>query len=133
VSPEPVVLDASVGVKWFRAEAGSDEAVEVVRRHVRGEVGMVVPVVFVHEVLEVARRLLGVDVARQQWTDWRAMRIHIAGIDDALVASALDLSVALDCTLYDAMAPALAERLGAPLYSADRHAHGRVDDVVLIG
>jgi len=38
----------------------------------------------------------------------------------------------LDCSFYDALAPALALRLDAQLYSADRRAHGEWPEVVLL-
>ena len=122
-----VVLDASVGVKWYRPESGSAAAADLARRHADGEIRIVVPVIFVHEVIDVLRRQLGIEVARAQWRDWREVGIRVAGIDDALVDAALGLCGDLGCSVYDAMAPALAERLDAPLYSADRRAHGALE------
>jgi len=133
VTREHVVLDASVGVKWIRRESGSDVALRLVERHVNGEITIVVPVIFVHEVLDVIRRRFGVETARTHWKDWREAGILVAGIDDALVGSALEISGDLGCTLYDAMAPALAQHIGAPLYSADRRAHGTLPYARLIG
>ena len=131
--PELVVLDASVGVKWFRVERGSDVALDLARRHAAREIQIVVPVVFVHEVLDVVRRRLGIETARQQWYDWREVGIRIAGIDDTIIDTALGLCGDLGCTLYDAMAPALAERLQAPLYPADRRAHGTLEYAEILG
>jgi predicted nucleic acid-binding protein len=130
---ELVVLDSSVGVKWVRRERGTEEARELLERHASGKVAIVVPVLFVHEVLDVTRRYRGVEKARALWGELRALDVRVAGIDDDLMHSALDLSGDLGCTLYDAMAPALAERLDAPLYSADRRAHGSLAYAEMVG
>lgn len=128
----PVVLDASVGVKWTKSEAGSDEALALLTRHYAGDIVIVVPEIFVQEVLDVVRRRAGPERAREQWRDWRATGIVVPALDDELMNTALDLCGDLGCTLYDAMAPALAARIGAPLYSADRRAHGSIQGVTIL-
>jgi len=130
---ETLVLDASVGVKWFKDEPGSAEARDLIARQGDGSVRLVVPAVFPFEVLDVARRLFGATEARRLWRGLVAAGVLVAGSDEALLAAALDLTERYGCTLYDAAAPALAERLGCPLVSADRRAHGRVEGARLIG
>ncbi len=130
---ERVVIDASVGVKWLRTEAGSDAALRLLERHVAGEIELVVPGIFVHEVLDVTRRLFGVGTAARQWAGWLDAGIRVAGFDERLVRDALRLCDELGCTVYDAMAPALAERLETLLYSADRRAHGELGYARILG
>lgn len=128
-----LVLDASVGVKWFKDEAGSGEARALIARLGEGTIQLVVPAVFPFEVLDVARRLYGIRDAARVWRDLSAAGLLVAGSDEALLTASLEVAADLGCTLYDAAAPALAARLDCPLVSADRRAHGRIQDVQLIG
>lgn len=128
-----VVLDASVGVKWFRDEPGSTQARELLREHASGTVRLVVPSLFLYEVLDVARRHFGTDGARRVWRSLLADDLAVASPDAELLGRTIDVAESLGCTLYDAAAPALAEHLGCELISADRRAHGEFSDVRLIG
>jgi predicted nucleic acid-binding protein len=128
-----LVLDASVGVKWFKREAGSDEALALLEALGAGEIDLVVPAVFPHEVLDVARRVHGSDRAREAWERMDATGMVVAGVDSRLVADTLKTAARLGCTLYDAAAPALAARLGCTFVSADARAHRHVESVRLIG
>lgn len=130
---ETLVLDASVGVKWFKDEPGSPEARALIEQLGEGSVQLVVPAVFPFEVLDVARRLFGIVEVRRLWGALSAAGVLVAGSDEALLGETLKLAGSLGCTLYDAAAPALASRLECPLVSADRRAHGRVEGARLIG
>lgn len=132
MSGDVLVLDASVGVKWFKDEEGSKQARVLIEQLGAGAIQLVVPAVFPFEVLDVARRLFGIRDAVRVWDELSAAGLLVAGSDEALLAETLAVAGALGCTLYDAAAPALANRLGCPLVSADRRAHGRVDGVQLI-
>ncbi len=127
------VLDASVGVKWFREEAGSDAARGLLRGHAAGTLRIVVPSLFFYEVIDVARRHFGIDVARRVWQSLAADEIVYSNPDADLLERTLEIAAELGCTLYDAAAPALADHLECPLYSADRKAHGALPGVVIVG
>lgn len=128
-----LVLDASVGVKWFRDEAGSDEARQLLRDHGEGRVSLIAPSIFLFEVLDVARRHFGAAGARAVWDSISRDGIALLGVDPELTVRMLDVCERVGCTMYDAAAPALAEYLGCGLVSADRRAHGGVEGVLLIG
>lgn len=133
VSVRVLVLDASVGVKWFREEPGSPEARDILREHGDGTVRVVVPTLFVHELLDVARRTVGFDATRRIWHALAADEILVVGDDAELVEHTIDMAQQLGCTIYAAAAPALAARLGCTLVSADRRAHEAVPGVLLLG
>jgi predicted nucleic acid-binding protein len=133
VSANVVVLDASVGVKWFKDEPGTAEARQLLDDLGSGAVSLVVPTVFPHEVLDVARRLFGVAEAQSVLAGLDGAGLIVAGCDRALLDSTIELCGHLGCTMYDAAAPALAARLGCALVSADRRAHAGVDGVRIIG
>jgi predicted nucleic acid-binding protein len=132
VSAPVVVLDASVGVKWFKDEPGSTEATDLLRLHASREIRLAVPVVFLHELLDVARRTGGVDGARRVLEAVSRDEILVIGADAEFLRHALDVCERLGCSVYDAAAPALAELLGAQLVSADRRAHGEFPGVRII-
>lgn len=133
MSAEVLVLDASVGVKWFKDEPGSDAAIQLLDQLGARSLALVVPAVFPFEVLDVARRRYGASHARQTWADLDAAGLVVAGVDTALVGETLAVAGRFGCTVYDAAAPALAARLGCAFISADRRAHGRMEGVRLIG
>ena len=128
-----VVLDASVGVKWLKNEDGSADALERLRRHCAGEIALVVPDVFVFEVLDVARRRFGMQVAAQLWSRLKAEQIAVvpfaaSSFDEVIVAAESQ-----GCSTYDAAAVVVAHAMDAQLVSADEHAHASVPGVRLIG
>jgi predicted nucleic acid-binding protein len=128
-----VVLDASVGVKWFRPEAGSDQALALLEAHRDGELRLVVPSIFSHELVAVAMRAADAALARDVWTNVRAASLFEVELDDTVTQAALAVCERTGCAFYDALAPAVAELLDARLCSADRRAHGRYPGVQLIG
>ena len=126
------VLDASVGVKWFRDEPGAAEARELLAAHGRGDLEIVVASAFVYEFMAVASRTPALD-SSELWSRFVSWRIRVREIDSPLMIAALEVQQTSGCTLYDALAPALAQELGATLYSADRRAHRDWAGTVLFG
>ena len=59
MSAADVVLDASVGVKWFKDGPGSARARSLYVCAADGEVRLAAPTHFVHEVLSVVKREMG--------------------------------------------------------------------------
>jgi predicted nucleic acid-binding protein len=131
--PRLVVLDASVGVLWFRGAAGSPEAYRLLERQAEGTVDVVVPVNFVYEVLECVRRDLGVSGPAAAFEQLQRAEIAVAPLSAELVREAAAASDMLGCSFGEALAPALATVLEADLVSADERAHGRYPGVRLIG
>jgi predicted nucleic acid-binding protein len=123
--PLPVhVLDASVGVKWFRDEPGSDEALALLRRHVDSEIVIAVSSLFLYEVLAVVAREGSQEDVERIWGDLERVGLAVVPLGDELVAAAAAQKAALGCSLYDAFSAGLAQLLDAPLHSADARAHG---------
>jgi predicted nucleic acid-binding protein len=123
VTGEIMVLDSSVGVKWVKTEPGSEEALDLLARHRDGAVTLVVADIFPIEVLDVTRRVHGRESAEALWERLEPGGPVIVPTDSAQISRIVALSRQLDCTLYDAAAPALAEVLGAQLVTADARAH----------
>ena len=130
--PTPIVLDASVGVKWIKPEAGRDEALALLHEHRDGVVRIVVPEIFLHEVVAMAVRHGGASLGRKTWRSLAAAGLTTIGLDDRLAEAALRVCEELGCSFYDALAPAVAQELGATLYSADLRAHANLAGVRLV-
>ena len=127
------VVDSSVAVKWFVPEAGRDEAMALLRGRASGKLTIAAPDLLVYEVLGVVRRRQGAAGAAAASRRLAGFELTVIPPDARLVAAALEQSDALGCDLYDAFFAGLASLLEAPLYSADRRAHGGFPGVVLVG
>jgi predicted nucleic acid-binding protein len=133
ISHDVIALDASVGVKWFRPEAGSEVAQGFLTQALEGQVTLVAPVHFAHEVLSVVTRRVGPWAAIDVWDDLADAGVALVPLDADLVREAASQCAALGCTFYDALAPAVAARFDATLVSADAKAHGGFPGVRIVG
>ncbi len=127
------VLDASVGVKWFRDEPGSKEARAVLAEHIAGRIVIAVDTLFAYEVLRAASRDHRPVDAMRVHHDLERLELVTVPLGEELVRAAANARESLGCALYDAFAAGLATLLDAPLYSADTRAHGTHPGVRLIG
>ncbi|MGB4592152.1 MAG: type II toxin-antitoxin system VapC family toxin [Coriobacteriia bacterium] len=133
MSSELVVLDASVGVKWFSPEDGHEQAIDILASAAAGGVRIVVPDLFVYEVVRTVRRKAGPAHAREVVRFFALSGIISVPPGERVLAAALEHADSLGCDVYDACAPAIASLLDATLYSADRKAHSQYPGVVLVG
>lgn len=131
-SPRVVVLDSSVGVKWIKPEEGREAARSLLLEHREQSIRIVVPALFLHEVVAVSVRHGGVEMGVQVWDSLRKADLTSIGLDDAVAKAAFRQCGLLGCTFCDALAPALADLLGATLCSADARAHAHFPGVRLI-
>ena len=136
----PVVLDASVAVRWVIEEEGSAEAAILLNQ----EIGWIAPRLLLTEVASALRRKVAdggvaaalagqaLDTLLQAVADGI---VHLAD-DERIVSQALLLAISLEHKLPDCMYLALAEREGAAIATADvklaRLARGRNVDVLLV-
>jgi len=127
-----VVLDASVGVKWFKQESGTEAALSLLDRASGGAMSLAAPAHFAHEVLSVvARHYSPADVV-PAWELLQQAAVALIPLSDEVVAEAAVQAEQLGCSFYDALAPACARLLSATLVSADTRAHGAYPGVTLI-
>lgn len=128
------VLDASVGVKWFKGgEAGAGDALALLQAHARRDLRIVVPAHFIAEVVGTAVRYGGAARGREIWGLLQDADLTVVGLDDMVADAVFEQCRILGCSFYDALAPALSTLLGATLCSADADAHARFEGVKLLG
>ncbi len=114
----PLIVDASVAVKWIVEEPLRDEALELVRLN-----DVVVPDLLLAEVRNalvnrVRRRLSTIEEARAAATAFRAIPLIIERSSDQL-ERAFDLALAFEHPLYDCLYLALAMARDLNLFTAD--------------
>lgn len=127
-----LVLDASIGVKWFKPEIGQEAALELLQGAAAGEIAIAVPTHFVHEVLSVIARRRSPAALIPAWEILQDADLSVVPLTDEVVREAARQCGLLGCSFYDALAPACAALLGATLVSADSRAHGAYPDLQLI-
>jgi predicted nucleic acid-binding protein len=116
-----LVLDASVLLKWFIDEPGAAAAAELKRRHLDGDVALVIPALALYEVPNVLRFKRGVPAAAVQeamralWT----LSLDTVAPTEELTDAAIRLSFLTGLSVYDCAYLALAEELDASLVTAD--------------
>ena len=120
-NPIPVVVDASVGVKWYVPEVHSRDAERLLDarfvRHVPS-----------HFAIEVAGTIWKKIVQRGELTEdeGRAVRALVARVplevhpSGGLVDAAFEIALSTERSIYDSLYIALAERQGCRVYTADR-------------
>ncbi|NTU70530.1 MAG: type II toxin-antitoxin system VapC family toxin [Coriobacteriia bacterium] len=131
-----IVVDASIGVKWFLAEHehNVEHALRLLELNGAGQIMLHAPS---HMRLEIMNAL----VSRRAPTpeiltaahDLEAFAVEWHDIDEALSFEAVALASSHSLTVYDAAYLALAHRLDAGLVTADRAlAHAAADRLVQI-
>ena len=123
-----LIVDASVAIKWFIDEPGS----EVARRLWRDEPDLLAPDLLVPEVCNAAWRKVRLGESHPAQAQQIAQRLRggvLALRPTAPLASrALELALALDHPVYDCFYLALAEADKAVLVTADRRLVTRLRD-----
>lgn len=127
------VIDASVGVKWFRSEPGSGEARALLADYRDGRRLLAVDSLFFYEVLRVASRDGRPDDVERVWADLKRLDLITVPLGDELVTAAATIRSECGCSLYDAFSAGLARLLEAELFSADRRAHANLPNVSFLG
>ena len=138
-----IVLDASVGFKWFAEEAGSDLAGQILEEH-SGKI--TVPDLFLIEVTAALVREANIEKASALLIAKHIERLaEMAAADDISpvrllpdqIAHAAEIAITLGHPLKDCLYLALAMELGCPLVTADARfaakAKGVYEDVRALG
>jgi predicted nucleic acid-binding protein len=121
-----MVVDASVAAKWFLPKQGetlTDEALELFRRHARGEILFIVPDLFWAEVANIFWKAI-----RQGRCTKAVAETALASLQQTklttvpsqtLLKAAFDIATAFDRTVYDGLYVAIAAVLKIHLITAD--------------
>ncbi|MBS3147680.1 type II toxin-antitoxin system VapC family toxin [Candidatus Woesearchaeota archaeon] len=127
------VLDASVLLKLFVHEEGSDIAHELCRAHTDAKAQIIVPELAFLEILNVLRykkkNAQSLSLVNERLFE---LQFHVEKISQYLIEHAVRLAIEHDLSVYDAIYLALARLHGCPLYTAD-HKLGKCTGTILLG
>ncbi len=131
-----LVVDASVGVKWFSAkgEASLAAALSIRDSHVAGETRIIVPDLFLYEVTNAMVHKGHIPAHEVETAVHSLFELALEAIpmDAGLMAESVRLARELGITLYDASYVAVARKYGYPLVTANpRHQMERLDCEVI--
>lgn len=120
------MIDASIAVKWFSAEGETDVAgaLDLMSRHVRGELWLIAPDLLYYEVANalVHKKALSDGEVRLAMRDTFALGLQTVNIDGELMAVSIETARRAAVTVHDACYAALARVRNLPLVTANpRH------------
>jgi predicted nucleic acid-binding protein len=123
-----IVIDASIALKWFVDEPGSEAARAILDQIAADPSGYAVPDLFMNELLAVLARLPGVTTERVQEALSLVESLGLARVGNGheLIARAAELAVAWAVSGDDATYLALADLTGGEWVTADARAARRV-------
>lgn len=122
---DTVVIDASVGLKWFlRQEEDRDKARFLLKQFAEGKIKFIVPTIWLYEIANAFKS----NVAIKKITRVTAKKylkklkdLEVVSIDfEAILDIAFNLSAKLDISIYDAAYIALSKLQNFPFYTADQ-------------
>ncbi|MBI3273535.1 MAG: type II toxin-antitoxin system VapC family toxin [Candidatus Colwellbacteria bacterium] len=131
-----IVIDASVGLKWFLQESEKDRgiALEIQKKHLRGREIIAVPELFFIEIANVLLKKAGVPqkYVREVNSILFQMNLRILSADQPLLDLALWIGSTRKITIYDALYVATGTVLSVPFVTADEKLYNRVNDLSVI-
>ena len=115
------VLDASVVLKWFVSEQGSEDAVILRHEFVEGDRNIVVPDLLLYECANALKYHpdFTVSEVQQSIDSLFSLGIDIVTPTASLLKKATEISFSADVTVYDALYLALADEIKDRFITAD--------------
>ncbi len=127
MAPKTLVLDASVGVKWFSGQGESDvpQARSILLEHARGNIDLIVPELFFHEISNalIHKRSITTDKLMQSVSTLAALKLSLFAVTAERLTSAVQLARVIGITEYDAFYAVAAIDNNCPLVSANPRHH----------
>jgi predicted nucleic acid-binding protein len=118
-----LVLDASVGVKWFSAIGEDDvpQARSLMKAHACGDIKLLIPDLFFHEISNtlVQKKTLSINLIEESLTTLFDLDLSIITISEQLLQAAVRLARKANITEYDACYVAIAIENHCPLVTAN--------------
>src|SRR3989338_9128066 len=123
-----LVLDASVGVKWFspRDEQALKQALAIRDGHVSEDILVIVPDLFYYEVTNalVQKKFFSTGAVRSAGSSLFKLGLSTVNLNNTLLDDAIRISRQSAVTVYDAIYAAVAIERDVPLVTANpRHQH----------
>lgn len=133
MEPQKLVIDASVALKWqLEDEEDCDKALEIRNDYAEGRVWLIAPAHFIIEVVSG----LNVAITRNRMTEEQALIFIKALIDlgvelidlNILVEQGLKRARQYQCSPYDGVYLALADKESCQFYTGDKKLYNKLKD-----
>jgi len=122
MSAVEVVVDASVIVKWFVEEEGSDKSLKLRDQYIEGRIRIIAPELMVFEALNALyyKKLFSEDELKKISEALEAYSFTLYPLRGGYADKTVEIAFKNDVTIYDASYIALAVIRDARMYTADR-------------
>ena len=122
MSAAEVVVDASVIVKWFVEEEGSDKSLKLRDKYIEGRVGIIAPELVIFEALNALyyKKLFSEDELKEISEALEAYSLTLYPLRGECADKAVEIAFKNDVTIYDASYIALAVIKDTHMYTADK-------------
>ncbi|MEW6221798.1 MAG: type II toxin-antitoxin system VapC family toxin [Candidatus Hadarchaeota archaeon] len=132
--PKEVVLDASVAVKWFSTEEGTDLAVTLRDEHINGHLTIVSPDLLVYEVSNALRYNpnfghADVEEAAKSIFD---IDLDLVPPNEEIFEKAAARAFEFGVTIYDGCYVALSELMGLELVTGDKKLYKKIEKLKFV-
>jgi predicted nucleic acid-binding protein len=116
------VVDASVVVKWFSEEEGTEEAIRLREEHVEGKCILSAPDLLVYELSNALRYKpnFDEDKVERAIADILDLQMDLVTPGRELVEKTAEAALKFNATMYDSSYLALGELMGIEVYTADK-------------
>jgi predicted nucleic acid-binding protein len=119
-----LVVDASIGIKWFKEEneKNVDLAINLLRLQLENKIELVVPDLFFYEVLNILLVKTNFDLQDTQLLLDKLIKLNMDIIhpDEKVMFSALNISKSINLTFYDSLYLSVAQNFNAMLVTDDK-------------
>jgi predicted nucleic acid-binding protein len=126
---QTLVLDASVGVKWFspKDEIALRQALAIRDAHIAEQTLVIVPDLFYYEVTNaiIHKKFFSTDTVQSVVSALFALDLQTTNIDAKLLADSVKISRQFNITIYDSCYVALARSHNCPLVTANPRHQGK--------
>jgi predicted nucleic acid-binding protein len=126
---QTLVLDASVGVKWFspKDEIALRQALAIRDAHIAEQTLVIVPDLFYYEVTNaiIHKKFFSTDTVQSVVSALFALDLQTTNIDAKLLADSVKISRQFNITIYDSCYVALARSRNCPLVTANPRHQGK--------
>ena len=128
--PEETVVDASVAVKWFSTEEGSDRALSLRNQHVDGRRTLVAPDLLLYEVGNALRFKPGFNpsVTAKALDDLFDLQVDLLAPSKELVRKSSELAFKYGITMHDSCYLSVGELMGVEVVTAEDELLSRAKD-----
>jgi predicted nucleic acid-binding protein len=124
---EEVIIDASVAIKWFSEEEGSERALAMRSEHIEGKKMLVAPDLLIYEVANALKFKPGLNlhITTRAVNDLFDLQVELMLPSRELTSRCSQFAFKYGITVYDSCYLALGELLGLKVITADNYLYKR--------